>query len=178
MSKKSDKDLEDKIRELQKKLSEGNKDYKTEKNSETEWMKKDTITPFDNEKTDEERAKFVIASSPIGHNKLDTMKQISDAKKNAEQKAGLIRLSDDGSVWEEDEPIDIKIPSKSIHTFDNLEFCECRCHENGKKDCMYCYDHPTHLEAKREMRKPPTESESTQSESKPTKSRLKRFLDW
>ncbi len=142
------KDLEDKIKELEEKL----------------------------EKTDEERAHFVIASSPIGHDKLDTIKRISEAKKKSQQKAGLIRLSDDGSVWSEDEPTDIKIPHKSIHDFDNLEFCECECHERDKKDCMYCYDHPMHLEAKREMRKPTPPP--TKEEPKPTKSRLKRLLDW
>ena len=127
-------------------------------------------------KTDEERAEFVIATSPIGHDKIDTMKQISDAKEKSEQRAGLVRLSDDGSVWEEDEPVDIKIPKESIHSFDNLDFCECKCHDRGKKDCMYCYDHPIHLETKREMRKPPTKPDPVEPE--PTKSRLKRLLDW
>ena len=41
---------------------------------------------------------------------------------------------------------------------------------------MYCYDHPMHLEAKREMRKPTPPP--TKEEPKPTKSRLKRLLDW
>ena len=125
---------------------------------------------------DEKRAEFVIASSPIGHDSLDTIRQVSEAKKKSEKRAGITRLSGDGSVWEEDEPTDIRIPHESIHTFDNLEFCECECHQGGKKDCMQCYDHPMHLEAKREMRKPPpTEPEP---ESEPTKSRLKRLLDW
>ena len=143
----SKKDLEDKIKELEEKLA----------------------------RTDEERAHFVIASSPIGHDKLDTIKQVSEAKKKSQQKAGLIRLSDDGSVWSEDEPTDIKIPRESIHDFDNLEFCECECHDRDKKDCLHCYDHPQHLESKREMRKP---SSPVKDESKPTKSRLKRLLDW
>ena len=152
----SKKDLEDKIKELKEKLS---------KISDT------------HRRQDEERAKFVITSSPIGQDKLDTIKRVSDAKRKSEQKAGLIKLSDDGSVWEEDEPINIKIPTESIHEFSNLEFCECGCHDNGKKDCMHCYDHPTHLEAKRRM-KDPVPASPTESEPEPTKSRLKRLLDW
>jgi len=143
------KELENKIRELEKKLGKI---------------------------SDKKRADFVIATSPIGHDEMDTMRDVLDAKSKSEQKAGLIRLSDDGSVWEEDEPTDIKIPKQSIHHFDNLEFCDCVCHGHGKKDCMHCYDHPKHLEAKREMKKPPPEP--TEQEVKPTKSRLRRLLDW
>jgi len=136
--------------------------------------------PNKKELEDNKRAKFVIATSPIGHNERDTMKRVSEAKNKSRQKAGLIRLSDDGSVWEEDEPTDIKIPSESIHHFDNLQFCDCSCHGHGKKDCMHCYDHPKHLEAKREMRKPLPSTTSIVSETiqKPTKSRLRRLLDW
>ncbi len=154
------KDLKDKIKQLEEKLGKLSRD---------------------SGKTDEERAMFVIASSPIGQDKLDTIRQVSEAKKKSQQKAGLIRLSDDGSVWEEDEPTDIKIPRESIHDFDNLEFCECECHERDKKDCMHCYDHPMHLESKREMRKSPPDTTGAVSETvttKPTKSRLKRLLDW
>lgn len=162
MSEKPDrKNLEKKIDELEKKLSKMS----------------DQLSG----KTDKERAHFVIASSPIGQNKLDTIKQVSEAKNKSEQRAGLIKLSDDGSVLEEDKPINIRIPHESIHKFNDLKFCECECHKREKKDCMYCYDHPTHLEAKREIRKslPPTTSTINETiPQKPTKSRLRRLLGW
>jgi hypothetical protein len=71
-------------------------------------------------------------------NNEDMMREMIDAKKNAEKKAGMVKISDVGYIESND-----KEPTP-IHKYDNLEKCECKCHPN-KIDCMNCYDHPTHL---------------------------------
>lgn len=81
------------------------------------------------------------------HVSVDMVKEIRDAKINSEKRAGLVKNTNDGSVLPEDNIEDIRFPTQSIHTFDDLEFCKCECHPS-KRDCMYCYDHPTHLEGK------------------------------
>jgi len=68
----------------------------------------------------------------------DMMREIIDAKKNAEKKAGMVKTSDVGYIESDD-----KEPT-SNRVFDNVEKCECKCHPK-KVDCMECYDHPTHL---------------------------------
>lgn len=68
----------------------------------------------------------------------DMLREIINAKKNAEKKAGMVKSSDIGYVDMKD-----KKPT-SIHKYQNLEKCECNCHPE-KLDCMDCYDHPIHL---------------------------------
>lgn len=122
-------DLNDKIEELEIKLQQ------LKKNEE------------------EQHKNFVIANSPIGVNKIDTIKEISKAKDDSEKRAGLIKNTASGSVMEEDDVPDIRVPDESIHHFDDLEHCDCECHPK-KQDCMYCYDHPVHLDMKRKPEKP------------------------
>ncbi len=122
------KALDDKIKELEHKLSRLTAELDPEK---------------------EQHKKYVIGSSPIGIDKGDTIREVVKAKRNSEQRAGLIKNSDDGSVMGEDDYQPDRIPSESIHEFENLEVCICECHTRKKRDCMNCYDHPTHLENKR-----------------------------
>lgn len=71
---------------------------------------------------------------------MELINEIVDAKNNSEQRAGLIKTTDEGFVENHK-----KIIPTSIHTFKNIQVCECKCHNSGKNDCMECYDHPTHL---------------------------------
>ena len=89
----------------------------------------------------------------LGEDRVDTIKQIADAKKKSKQIAGLVKSTESGSTWSEDEPEDVKIPHSSIHTFENTLECKCSCHPS-KRDCVDCYDHPVHLEKKRNMSQP------------------------
>ena len=137
--KKTKKDLDDKIKELEEKLS---KLAKTDDHPPPRpaWMKEDPDRiKFDDEVT-------------IGEDKLDTMKEISDAKKQVIARAGTVKTTEDGSVLPEDEVQPVRIPSESIHEFTNLEKCECECHNKGRIDCQYCYDHKEHLENKKRVR--------------------------
>ena len=96
---------------------------------------------------------------PLGEDKIDTIRRINDAKKKTIKIAGLVKNTDDGSIWDEDEPYEVKIPESSIHEFKNQEVCICECHNRKKRDCMECYDHPKHLSDKRAMsiKEPPDE---------------------
>ncbi len=76
----------------------------------------------------------------------DMIKKISKAKKDSKPLAGIVKSTDNGSIFNTD--TDKKIQYKSIHHFDNMEECVCECHPT-KKDCLQCYDHPTHLEIKK-----------------------------
>ena len=98
---------------------------------------------------------FLIASSPIGVDSNETVKEITRAKEKSEAKAGLVKNTADGSTLEEDNVETIRIPTESIHQFDNMDECVCECHPK-KYDCMNCYDHPVHLNTKR---KPVTKPE-------------------
>lgn len=82
----------------------------------------------------------------LGKDSIDTIKQVSEAKRKAVGKAGL-RRADDGSIAD-DRYRGMKIP-ESKKEFDDVNKCNCDCHENGKVDCMECYDHPRHLKASR-----------------------------
>lgn len=123
------KDLEDKIEELKKKLS------RLDKNEHIKVL--ETNEPL------------VLDSLPVGENKID-IKEITRAKNESIQQAGTVRNTDDGSVLPEDEPEYVRVPEQGIHTFENEEECVCECHPS-KKDCMHCYDHPEHLERKRDI---------------------------
>jgi hypothetical protein len=105
---------------------------------------------------DNNRKFTVKGTSPIGTDEFDTIKEINKAKNESEKKAGLIKTTSDGSVWDEDDIQLSKIPNESIHQFDDLEKCNCDCHPR-KYDCMNCYDHPIHLDAKRKMTERPTD---------------------
>lgn len=95
--------------------------------------------------------KMVIGTSPIGDNPLDTVRKVVKAKESSEPRAGLVKNTSSGSTHDEDNIESKRVPTETIHDFDNMDVCECECHPN-KKDCMNCYDHPEHLEKKR--RKP------------------------
>lgn len=140
MQRKPSKDeLEAKIKELEEKLERLDKMLEPKsKNLPTEKIIKN---------------KVIIGNTPIGADALETIREISQAKKNSTKKAGLVRNTDEGSVLEEDTPIITRIPTTSIHEFSNLIACECECHNRNKLDCEHCYDHPIHLENKRNMRK-------------------------
>lgn len=94
----------------------------------------------------------VISSTQIGADLAYTIKQVTTAKNDAEHRAGLVKNTGDGSVWEEDDVVDVRIPITSIHQFDNITVCECACHNKNKLDCILCYDHPVHLNTKRGMK--------------------------
>lgn len=132
--KQNKEDLEDKIQELEEKLELLNRE-----------LYPDT------------KHNMIVGTSPIGFNELDTLREIAKAKRESEQKAGLIKTTDDGSVWEEDDVVIDKIPTTSIHVFENMNKCECKCHDKNKHDCMNCYDHPEHLESKRKKPLPKDE---------------------
>jgi hypothetical protein len=114
----------------------------------------DWLQPDENAPELEDIEEDYLENKPtLGEDKFDTIKQISEARNSSEQRAGLVKNTDSGSTWEEDTPVDIKIPSSSIHKFENIEECICECHPR-KKDCMHCYDHPEHLERKRKVKTP------------------------
>lgn len=75
---------------------------------------------------------------------------IIEAKKQSKVRAGLVKNNDSGGIDMSTGQKPFKVPTNMIHSFENLEFCECSCHGRGKIDCQECYDHPTHLE---ELRK-------------------------
>lgn len=136
MKKNTKKDLEDKIKELEKRL--GVSDDQLHGNDE-DWMK-----------PDKNHAHFEDDDAPeIGEDIFDTIKEIAKAKKQVIPRAGSVQTTEDGNVLSEDNVEPIRIPKQSIHEFTNLEKCECECHGKGKVDCMYCYDHKQHLDAKR-----------------------------
>ena len=96
---------------------------------------------------------FVQSQSPVG-DETDTIKQVMEARKDSEQRAGLVKNTGDGSTLPEDYNEADRIPKNSIHKFDILDECVCECHLTDKMDCLLCYDHPVHLEAKRPQPKP------------------------
>jgi len=91
--------------------------------------------------------KMVIGTSPIGDDPLDTVRKVVKAKETSEQRAGVVKNTGSGSLHEEDNTEPTRVPFEPIHDF-LTEKCVCPCHPN-KKDCMFCYDHPEHLEKKR-----------------------------
>jgi hypothetical protein len=66
------------------------------------------------------------------------IKEIVEAYKKSEKKAGMVKMSDVGASEEE-----IKIPVSTGKYVDETK-CECNCHPK-KEECMECYDHPIHL---------------------------------
>lgn len=149
----SKKEMEDKIKEIERKLGKLSKELDGTDVIEDSHI--NNISSLNNNrlpKYEDRRKTFVIGSSPIGHDKKDTIKKIAEAKKNSIQKAGSVKNTQDGSVFINDIPKAKKIPEGSIHFFENLMECICDCHPT-KKDCMKCYDHPVHLEAKRNIPK-------------------------
>lgn len=68
----------------------------------------------------------------------DMLREIINAKNNAEKKAGMVKVSDVGYTENDDSD------PTSIREYENKEKCECKCHPK-KIDCMNCYDHPEHL---------------------------------
>jgi len=142
MDKPNKKDLEEKIRELEKKLLGLNDTL----NKDKSWMRPDReIIKFDHQKRDKERRNLAVGSSPVGVDKIETIREVVRAKNSSEQKAGLIKTTGDGSVLEDDNEEPIIIPAVGIHDFDNTLECTCTCHPS-KQDCIKCYDHPVHLE--------------------------------
>ncbi len=83
----------------------------------------------------------------IGEDKIDTIKQVSEAKKKSIGKAGL-RKADDGSIAD-DKYTGIQIPEVGNKSYSNELICDCDCHSSNKKDCAECYDHPIHLKENR-----------------------------
>tara|TARA_R110000803_G_scaffold134442_1_gene201527 strand:+ start:265 stop:528 length:264 start_codon:yes stop_codon:yes gene_type:complete len=82
----------------------------------------------------------------VGVNKLeksteDIMREIIDAKDNAVERAGIVKISDIGDT----ESSDVSV--SPIHKYENVEKCDCKCHPT-KLECMECYDHPVHLSKK------------------------------
>lgn len=130
--KKSKKEMEDKIKQLEEKLSGLKKQLEPKNHSPPKpaWMKEDI-----------DRVKF--------DHEFDTIKEIGIAKKQVIARAGTVKTTEDGSVDPQDKVETVKIPSKSIHEFTNKDVCECECHDNGKMDCQHCYDHMEHLENKK-----------------------------
>ena len=73
----------------------------------------------------------------------EILREILDANKSAEKRAGMVKTSDVGGGTDEQSsqsPV-------SIRKYKNSEKCECKCHPD-KLECMECYDHPTHLSKK------------------------------
>ena len=68
----------------------------------------------------------------------DIMREIIDARDNAVERAGIVKISDVGDT----ESSNVK--TKPIHKYQNIKICNCKCHPT-KSECMKCYDHPTHL---------------------------------
>ncbi len=114
-----------------------------------DWLEPDEDAP-ELEEVPEDEDELLSNVAPLGADRIETIKQIQDAKKKSKQRAGMVKSTEDGSTLEEDEPQYTRIPESGIHEFENIEECVCDCHP-AKKDCMNCYDHPIHLEKKRKM---------------------------
>ncbi len=71
----------------------------------------------------------------------DILREVLDAKKSAEKRAGMVKTSDVGGG-----SVDQSNPTP-IRKYKNENKCECECHPD-KLECMNCYDHPTHLSKK------------------------------
>lgn len=71
----------------------------------------------------------------------DIIREIIDAKDNAVERAGLVKVSDIG-----DTNLD-KVELIPIQKYQDIEKCNCKCHPT-KLECMECYDHPVHLSKK------------------------------
>jgi len=65
------------------------------------------------------------------------IKDIVEANKKSEQRAGLVTQSDIEETRTEKEVMTTK-------TFKDKDICDCKCHPI-KSECMECYQHPTHL---------------------------------
>lgn len=77
--------------------------------------------------------------------KNTTLKEINEAKSNAKQRAGLLKTTDSGSILDDDKYQGIQLPKTGAKIYEDMLKCHCTCHDSDKKDCMNCYDHPTHL---------------------------------
>lgn len=65
------------------------------------------------------------------------IKDIVEAKKKSKPRAGLVKQSDiEGTRTEKEVQV--------TKTYKDKDNCDCKCHPN-KKECMECYQHPTHL---------------------------------
>jgi len=71
----------------------------------------------------------------------DMMREIIDARDNAVERAGIVKISDIGDTESNETQV------SSIHKYKNNKKCDCKCHPN-KSECMKCYDHPVHLSKK------------------------------
>lgn len=71
----------------------------------------------------------------------DIMREIIDAKDNAVERAGIVKISDIGDTDSG------SVEVSPIHKYANVEKCDCKCHPT-KSECMECYDHPVHLSKK------------------------------
>lgn len=102
--------------------------------------------------SDLEKRKIPAKNSPIGYDNDNVLQEVLDAKNSSVKRAGLVKTTQEGSIFDEEDnkKIDI-IPDERIHTFDDLDVCICNCHNFDKIDCMNCYDHPTHLDPKRKQ---------------------------
>lgn len=78
-------------------------------------------------------------------------KDINEAKKNAQQRAGLLKTTDSGSILDDDKYQGIQLPKTSSRIYEDVLKCHCVCHESDKRDCMHCYDHPVHLKESKEV---------------------------
>ena len=68
------------------------------------------------------------------------VKDIVEANKKSEPRAGLVKQSDIEETRTEREV-------QTTKTFKDKDSCDCKCHPN-KNECMECYQHPTHLKKK------------------------------
>lgn len=148
------KELEKKIRELEEKLSKLAVNLEKDGAKKTGWMQPDNERiRFDHERRDSERRELAIGSSPVGVDKIETIRELVKARDNSESKAGLTKTTEDGSVQADDD-VEPTFPTESIHDFNNTLECTCDCHPK-KRDCQHCYDHPVHLDMKRQRMMPP-----------------------
>jgi|FLOH01.1.fsa_nt_gi hypothetical protein len=84
-----------------------------------------------------------MSDKVLTEKEIDPTIDVNDIRKaheGSENKAGIVSQSDIEETRTEKEIMTNK-------TFPDKDKCVCVCHPN-KKECMECYQHPTHLKKK------------------------------
>lgn len=144
MTKSEKEKLNEKIAELEEKLAmlASNLDKQPSQTTHEKTFAEYEKEYFEKINMEKRKNAVIISPAELQTNPLDVMRNVSQANKKSVPLAGLVKTTDDGSL--DDDTNTDKVPT-SIHTFDNLDVCNCMCHNKGKFDCMECYDHPVHL---------------------------------
>ena len=180
MSKDTKADLEAKIHELEEKFQRLATTLETDDEVDSKSKKLEECEAECIKRIEDESKVHVLGHTPVGHDEIDTIKQVVNARDEANPRAGLVKNTNEGSVLREDKPQEIKMPVGDKTLFNGDEDCNCDCHPHNN-DCLKCYAHPKHWEEKLgiiDTVEPPITEESIEEIPPKKKSIWSRLKKW